>query len=413
MRIVLLSVTPANELAERLAERFDLSLPHAREWAAKLLGYPHWEALREECNELAGRCNFSAPDTQCAPLAVRWRRAYQAERLAELTAIELSGAARLIEEIRPSDGFEFGGRFDGREPRRLDPVLSIDEHRCLAAGLAVLWNIGGLELPAYHRLRAVQMGLEALLIKEYPVEQYPYDATREPYRVASLLDFPKRAPKRLSAEKHQECMAAIDTIRATLARDWPADLTDAVADILAKLGRVQDQFDAWRQASVAHDSDAVSWRGVTPEEENILDALATVVLPEQVSLLKTSGGFAILSDAEAGLMLAHLRATGVDGTGQPALRRGIRRLEAIVRGGERDERQRWKRKTPVSAVWIIATVHENERTPIGRVQATSSAEALAKAGIVSDRRLIAATMAVAERILGFSAAALDALVTLA
>ena len=53
--------------------------------------------------------------------------------------------------------------------------------------LAVLWNIGGLELPAYHRLRAVQMGLEALLIKEYPVEQYPYDATREPYRAASLI----------------------------------------------------------------------------------------------------------------------------------------------------------------------------------------------------------------------------------
>lgn len=132
-----------------------------------------------------------------------------------------------------------------------------------------------------------------------------------------------------------------------------------------------------------------------------------------MALLKTSGGFGVLSDEEAGLMLAHLRATGVDGTGQPALRRGMRRLEAILRGGERDERRRWERKTPVSSIWIIATVHENERTPLGKVQATSSAEALAKAGIVSDRRLIATTATVAERILGCSAAALDTLVTLA
>lgn len=413
MRIVLPSVTPANDLAERLAKRFDLSLPDAREWAAKILGYPHWEALREECNGLGGRLDLSAPDTQCALLAVRWRRAYQAERLAELTAIELSDAARLIEEIRPSDGFGFGSTFDGHALRRLDPMLSIDEHRGLAAALAVLWRLGGLELPIYHTLRGLLMGLEALLIKEYPIEQYPYDATREPYRAAPLLDFPKRAPRRLSAEKHQECMDAIDTMRAALARDWPADLTEAVADILAKLGRAQDQIDAWRQASAAHDGDAVSWRGVTPEEEKILHALAAAVLPEQVSLLTTSGGFAALSDEEAGLMLAHLRATGVDGTGQPALRRGIRRLEAIVRGGERDERRRWERQTPVSSIWIIAAVHKIERTPLGKVQATSSVEALAKAGVVSDRRLIATTMAVAERILGFSAAALDALVTLA
>ena len=139
MRIVLPSVTPANDLAERLAKRFDLSLPNAREWAAKILGYLHWEALREECNGLGGRLDLSAPDTQCASLAVRWRRAYQAERLAELAAIERSDAARLIEEIRPSDGFEFGSTFDGRAPRRLDPLPSIDEHRGLAAALAVLW----------------------------------------------------------------------------------------------------------------------------------------------------------------------------------------------------------------------------------------------------------------------------------
>jgi len=412
MRIVLPSVTPANTLAERMAKRFALPLPHAREWAAKIVGYPHWEALREDCNGLGGRLDLSAPDTQCAPLAVRWRRAFQAARLAELAAIELSDAARLIEEIRPSDGFEFGSTFDGRAPRRLDPMLSIDEHRGLAAALAALWRIGGLESPIDRTLRSVLMGLEALLIMEYPVEQYPYDATREPYRAASWRDFPKRTPRRLSAEKHQECIRTIGTIRAALARDWPPDLTAAVADILAKLGRAQDQIETWRRASAAHDDDAISWRGVTPGEEKILDALATVVLPDQVPVLKTSGGFAALSDDEAGLMLAHLRATGVDRTG-PALRRGIRRLEAIVRSGQRDERRRWERRTPVNSIWIIATVQENERMPIGKVQATSSVEALAKAGIVSDRRLIATTAAVAERILRFSPTALDALVTLA
>jgi hypothetical protein len=84
-----------------------------------------------------------------------------------------------------------------------------------------------------------------------------------------------------------------------------------------------------------------------------------------------------------------------------------------VRSGQRDERRRWERRTPVNSIWIIATVQENERMPIGKVQATSSVEALAKAGIVSDRRLIATTAAVAERILRFSPTALDALVTLA
>jgi hypothetical protein len=405
-------VTPANDLAEGLAERFALPLPDAREWAATILGYPHLEALSAECNGLGGRLDLSAPDSQCASLAVRWRRAYQAERLAALAAIELSDAARLIEELRPSDGFEFGNTFDGRPLRRADPMLSIDEHRGLVAAFAVLWRIGGRETPIDRTLRAVLMGLEALLIKEYPIEQYPYDATRAPYRTASLIDFPKRTPKRLSAEKHQECIAAIDIIRAALARDWPPDLTEAVADILANLGRAQDQIEAWRRASAAHDGDAISWRGVTPEEEKILDALATVVLPEQVSSLNTSGGFAALSDDEAGLMLAHLRATGVDRT-RPALGPGIRRLEAIVRSGERHERRRWERKTPASSIWIIAAVQEDERTLIGKVQATSSAEALAKAGIVSDRRLIATTAAVAERILGFSPTALGALVTLA
>jgi hypothetical protein len=111
-------------------------------------------------------------------------------------------------------------------------------------------------------------------------------------------------------------------------------------------------------------------------------------------------------------MLAHLRVTGVDRT-RPALRPGIRRLEAIVRGGERDERRRWERKTPVNSIWIIVAVQEGERTLIGKVQATSSAEALARAGIASDRRLIATTATVAERILGFSPAALGALLTLA
>lgn len=413
MRIVFQSLTPAIDLAERLAKRFELPVPHAREWAAKILGYQRWETLREEFNRFGVGTDLSAPDTLCAPLAVRWRRAYQAERLVELAGIDLSDATRLIEEIRPSDAFEFGGTFDGLAPRRLDPVFSIDEHRGLAAALAVLWRIGGLESPIDRTLRTVLTGLEALLIREYPIEQYPYDATREPYRGASVLDYPKRAPERLSAEKHQECMSAIEIILAALARESPADLIEAVADIRATLGRAHDQIDAWRRASTAHDSDAVSWRGVTPDEEEILHALAAVVLPGQVSLLNTSGGFAVLSDEEAGLMLSHLRATGVDGTEQQALSRGIRRLEAIVRGGEQRERRRWERKTPVSSIWIIAAVQDNERTPLGKVPATSSAEALAKAGIVSDRRLIATTAAVAERILGFSRTALDALVTLA
>lgn len=413
MRIVLQSLTPAIDLAERLAKRFELPVPHAREWAAKLLGYQHWESLREQFNGLGVRPYLSAPDTLCASLAVRWRRAYQAERLVELAGIELSDAARLIEEIRPSDGFEFGGTFNGQAPRRLDPMLSIDDHRGLAAVLAVLWRVGGLESPIDRTLRAVLMGLEALLIREYPIEQYPYDTTREPYRGASVLDYPKRALRRLSAEKHQQCVSAIEILLTALARELPVDLTETVADIRAKLGRARDQIDAWRRASTAHDGDTVSWRGVTPEEEEILYALAAVVLPEQVSLLNPSAGFAVLSDEDAGLMLAHLRAAGVDGTGQRALSRGIRRLEAIVRGGEERERRRWERMTPVSSIWIIAAVQENERTPLGKVPATSSVEALAKAGIVSDRRLIATTAAVAERILGFSPTTLDALVTLA
>jgi hypothetical protein len=410
MQIVLPSVAPAIDLAERLGRRFELKIPHAREWAAKILGYPRWEFL---CEQTRMRADLSAPDTLCAPLATRWRRAYQAERLAGLAGIELRDAARLIEEIRPSDGFAFGATLSGRVPRRLDPVLSIDEYRGLAAALALLWRIGGLESRIDRTLTRLLTGLEALLIAEYPIEQYPYDATREPYRAASVLDYPKRAPRWLSAEKHQECLCAIDTVRAALAREWPPDLAEPVADIVAKLGQAQDQIGAWRQASVAHDSDAVSWRGVTPAEEEILQALAAVVLPEQVSLLQTSGGFAGLSDADAGLMLVHLRATGVNGTGQPALRRGIRRLEAIVRRGERAERRRWERQAPVSSIWIIAAVQENERTPLGKVAAASSVEALAKAGIVSDRRLIATTAAVAERTLGFSPTALDALVTLA
>lgn len=413
MRIVLPSVAPANVVAERLAKQFDLPLPHAREWVANILGYPCWEKLLEECDNIGERLDVSAPDALCASLAVRWRRAYQAERLAELAAIDLAHAARLIDEIRPSDGFEFGTIVFGHAPRRLDPLLSIDEHHRLAAALRALLDIGGYESAIYRTLRSLLIGLEALLIKEYPVEQYPYDATREPYRAASPFDLPNRAPKHLSAEKHQECTGAIDTIRAALAREWPADLTEAVADIVAKLDRAQKQIDAWRRSSAAHDGEAVTWRGFSPEEEKILEELATVVLPEQVSLLRELGGFAAISDEEAGLMLAHLRATGVDGAGRPALRRGIRRLEAIVRGGERDEGRRWERKTPVSSIWIIAAVHDNERTLLGRVQATSSVEALAKAEVTSDRRLIATTAAVAERILGFSAAALDALVTLA
>ena len=160
MRIVLQSLTPAIDLAERLAKRFELPVPHAREWAAKILGYQRWETLREEFNGLGVRADLSAPDTLCAPLAIRWRRTYQAERLVELAGIDLSDAARLIEEIRPSDAFEFGDRFDGRAPQRLDPVFSIDEHRGLATALAVLWRIGGLESRIEHTLRAVLTGLE-------------------------------------------------------------------------------------------------------------------------------------------------------------------------------------------------------------------------------------------------------------
>ena len=101
MQIVLQSLTTAIDLAERLAKRFALPVPHAREWAAKLLGYRNWETLREQFNNGLGiRADLSAPDTLCAPLAVRWRRAYQAERLVELAGIDLSDAARLIEEIK-------------------------------------------------------------------------------------------------------------------------------------------------------------------------------------------------------------------------------------------------------------------------------------------------------------------------
>ena len=98
MRIVLQSLTPAIDLAERLAKRFELPVPHAREWAAKILGYQRWETLREEFNRLGVRADLSAPDRLCAPLAIRWRLAYQAERLVELAGINLSDAARLIEE---------------------------------------------------------------------------------------------------------------------------------------------------------------------------------------------------------------------------------------------------------------------------------------------------------------------------
>ncbi len=217
MRILLPSVTPANGLAERLGTRFELPLPNAREWAAKILGYPNWEALREECNGLGGRLDLSAPDMLCASLAVRWRRAYQADRLAELAAMDVSDAARLIDEIRPSDGFEFGGTFNGGTPRRLDPVHSIDEHCGLAAALAGLWRICALQSPVDRTLRSLLVALEAMLIKEYPIEQYPYEVTRAPYRIASLIDFPKRAPRRLSAEKHRECMDAIETALSSCA----------------------------------------------------------------------------------------------------------------------------------------------------------------------------------------------------
>jgi hypothetical protein len=415
IRIVLQSIDPANDLAARLGKQFMLPLPHAREWAAKLLGYPLWQALLGESDQSLRRMNLSAPDSQCAPLAVRWRRTYQAQRLAELSAIVLSDAARLIDEIRPSDGFEFQSPFEGQVPRLLDPLLSMDDHRSLAAALATLRGIASRESSIDRTLRTILISLEALLITEYPIEQYPYE-TREPYRRRSMLDLPKRTPKFLSAQKHQECVDELDAIRTALARDWSVDLMKPVADMLAKLERVKNQIDRWRRTSAAHDSDKVSWRGVAPEEEEVLDALAAAVLPEHVSLLKTSAGFAVLSDEEAGLMLAHLRAQRADGTEQRALRRGIRRLQAIVRRGEQDERQRWERKTPVISTWVIAAVRDNERMPLGKVQAKSSAEALALAcavAVASDRRLIATTEAVAKRILGISASTLDALVTLA
>ena len=412
MQIVLPSTDIAHEVAARLAAHFKLPLPKAREWAAQLLGYPLWDALCERCHPT--RADLSAPDRQCAPLAIRWRRAFQSERLADLAYLDVGEAARIIEEIRPSDGFEYTDLVLGRVPRQADPLLTLDDHRHLVAALDVLWAIGAREPAIERSLKRLRLSLEALLIQEYPVEQYPYDETREPYRAAAMFDRPKRTPKSLRPDKHQACRESLDSIQQVLDRLGPGDLTHTVDEIRSVVGQVGNQIDEWRRLSLSHDGKPTQWRGVSFDEEAMVQALVAVLPPELTAVFDSSEGIGLVSDEEAGLMLSHLSTAGIDGAGQPLLRKGIFRLQAIVRGSARAERRRWERFTPIPTEWILAAVDNDQRTLLGKVIADSSAAALAHGALTSTSgRLVATTPALAKKILGCSDAVLDALRLLA
>jgi hypothetical protein len=183
MQIVLKSPDHARHIGKRFSKVLPSPLTRGYAVAAQVLGYKSWDELLRHCTWGEGSSSglFAWPDRQCMPAAVSARRAYQAATLARCAGIDETRAREIVEEVKPSDGFDREPNVLGPdEPRQHDPSMQLDEYDGLLRELHSVWTICGRRNRLADAVKETWFALDCIQLGEWPVDQFG-DAVRPIY----------------------------------------------------------------------------------------------------------------------------------------------------------------------------------------------------------------------------------------
>lgn len=382
MRVIVSTPDHPRHIGKRLAAALEVPLTRGYAVAAHVLGYKSWDELLKHCDW--GPHYYSSlaavPDRQCMPLAVTMRRRFQAQTLSTVAGIELARAAEIVARVHPSDGFSLPESPLGsaqRPPRPTDPKLARAAHAQFSADLFRTWQVVGLQRRLARALGEIADLLEGMLLHEWPLNQFLYDLRETPYGGWSptyLADL-HRAPKFISHADSVNCMQTLAAIGSTVARAEITGLEAKTAQFAAVIDQAQEQLQAWRAKSAAHDGEPVRFDGVQPIEDEAVELLRQhVELSDHQVFLLRDPAFDV---DKARRLQEAIDALDEGGrTLAPVHRAAAKLKRAIAACDRRLEAERAQRE-PMHRQWDIWGIGANTVVSLGTVVAANSMKAIA------------------------------------
>jgi hypothetical protein len=391
MRIIVSTPDHARHIGKRFSSMLSVPLTRGYFIAARVLGYKSWDELLEFCDWSPGYYTSQAavPDSQCMPLALAMRRAYQTETLAHVAGVESLRAAEIVAIVRPSDGFappENPLGSAGRPPRLINPTIAPATHEHLSAQLHGVWQVAGRQDKIAKALRQIANLLEGLQLSEWPMNQFLYDLHQTPYGGWSptyLADL-RRAPKYVSEDELQSALLALDSVATTLARAEVLELAGYTEPLAKLVDQAKELLRAWRAKSVGHDGQPPQFDGTQPVEDEGLE-----VLRRHLRLTDTQEF--VVSDPDCDADEARRLLEAIERLDESV--RALKPIHWIVaklrRGIARSDRRRGEanaERQPLTQPWDVWCVGAGAAVKLGTFAASSSMKAIATApGSVTGR----------------------------
>lgn len=395
MRITLARTDHARHIGKRLARELDLPLTRGYAIAAAVLGYESWDDMLSKCNWQDHFYDLWAswPDSQCMPLAVARRRAFQVETLSRSAEISLARANEIVQRIAPSDGFRrqhHNSSWSGEEsPRLVDPKLSRDDHEQMGKACFALYRVGGMRGRLESAIGRLLHCLEHLAAVEWPATQFGESLAGQCHGLDSphYVGVLRGAPKWITQETFERCVSDLHSIRSRIGGIEIDGLQSIVTGTTQQVARILKLLEAWRATSRAHDGEPITYAGTPPIEDDALELLFAhgVISPFDRFVLGGAGQETERIDllSRIAALPAHVR------DGEP-LRYATRKLRTQLARSARWRRLQEERRQPMVRSWDLWAVDDNGPVIcLGSTEGTSSLDAISSGPHFANGRVVA------------------------
>ncbi|TXT28148.1 MAG: hypothetical protein FD131_3281 [Rhodocyclaceae bacterium] len=402
MRITFNGTDHVSHIGKRLSKRFNVPYTKGLEFASRLFGYESWADLKD----LAGDpprfwlSMPSIPDSRCMPLAVSLRRDYQARTLAKMLPISLDEAERAIDEIKPSDHFQllalpWNTEKEEQNDRRVNPICSFETYE---AAQNVLLEIGPHVThrhAVYRKFDDLWNACEISYLTEYPINQFGDSVL---FRCSASGD---NHPRWLDAGKLQALKNKLSRLRSLFSPLINQAALAAPKQIERCLTALECALDTWREQSVPHDQEPVSWLGRHPAHIAGLEWIRSNIAKPWPHELRFAYDLSFTSSVAEWLLeeIPNLPQITQETPEGRRVKAAAKRSITINRKYQAAESLRTSSRF---AEWVICHVDEAKVTPLGRVVAQDSLSAIAACPPVSSGRLIASSLVLANSLAGLT-----------
>lgn len=381
MQILLADVEHARHIGKRLSRVLSVPLTRGYFLAALVLGYRDWNLLLSLSPNAHAT---SLPDEKCCPLAVRWRREYQARILCQTTGISAERAAAIVERVRPSHGFTYEPSPHRPIPDQANPALSPEDLYGIHESLRYVWDVACRRAEFARPMTAVAHRFDEVVWSEYDPWQFGRIDLHRLY--LSLCGQPPRAQKWLQDEQAHRIRASLKAILARLENIHGSSRV-AVDGLAAAIERLDAVVDRWHKASRPHMSEPISYIGHPLVHDEIPALLKALGLDPDLDLRTVE--IAAWSPRRARAILAALDAAPIGVQQTPVAKYVRATITKGLRTAANMESRVARRRAPMTRSWHICVVNEAALHRIATRPGTTALDAIATAGVSGLGRLVA------------------------